>query len=92
MIERRTQDWGVAAKVTDCTPHRFRHTFATALVDKGVDVRIIQVLMDHADLNTTQLYTKVADVQAFEAMLPLPRYEAGDGCDKTGVTGPGSAP
>src|SRR5437016_2065356 len=55
MIERRTLAWGRAARVTECNPHRFRHTFATALVEQGVDIRIIQVFMDHADLNTTQV-------------------------------------
>lgn len=71
IVERRTADWGDRAGVADCTPHRFRHTFATWLLEKSVDVRVIQVLMDHADISTTAGYTKVLDEQAFGALLML---------------------
>jgi integrase/recombinase XerD len=70
-VEVRVRRWGQRAAVEDCTPHRFRHTFGTELLERGVDIRLIQVLMDHADLRSTQIYTRVVDAHAFGAMLKL---------------------
>jgi integrase/recombinase XerD len=55
------------------TPHTLRHSFATHLLEQNIDIRVIQVLLGHAKLETTTLYTRVATNTIRTVMSPLDR-------------------
>jgi len=57
--------------VKHVTPHTFRHSFATHLLESGYDIRTIQTLMGHKDVKTTMIYTHVAQCGVLGVRSPL---------------------
>jgi integrase/recombinase XerD len=68
IIKKAALKAGINKKVT---PHTLRHSFATHLLEAGTDIRMIQVLLGHENLNTTQLYAHVSTEQIKKIKNPL---------------------
>ena len=71
VIKTMCQRLGITERVT---PHTFRHMFATHLLNKGMDIREVQLMLGHASINTTQIYTHLDKTKlraVFQANHPL---------------------
>jgi len=71
-IQRIVRESAKAAGIQkQVTPQSFRHSYATHLLEAGTNIRYIQALLGHSSLNTTQIYTSVANDQLKKVISPL---------------------
>ena len=77
-VQRHVRDAAVRAGITKrVTPHVFRHSFATALIESGYDIRTVQELLGHQNVATTMIYTHVLNRGGRGVLSPADRGGSG---------------
>lgn len=81
-VWKKLKEFAYMAGITkDISPHKLRHTFATHLLEGGADLRSVQMLLGHASINTTEIYTHVeqqAIKREFEQKHPRENIDKGE--------------
>ena len=60
-LKRLSSDLDISTGALRITPHKFRHMAATRFLEAGVDIRLVQKLLGHASITTTEIYAGVSD-------------------------------
>jgi len=86
MVQILIRKYARAAGIENAVhPHLLRHPFATHMLDGGADLRVVQELLGHTNLSTTQIYTHITQGQARKVYLsahPMAKLEGNNDADK----------